>query len=100
MDAIFNHGKKYNVYHFIIIDDLNSFLSEEDKIDRSEGKLNNWATISEIREKAEFYGYTWAISWSCNAIALVPNEFCFMCDGIYNDDKEQVIRYLKEKENK
>lgn len=90
LDAIFNHG----IQHFIIIDDLNSFLPEEERIDHSEGQLNNWVTISEIKEKAKAHGYTWAISWGSNAIALVPEEFSFVCDGIYNDDKEQVLQYL------
>lgn len=100
LDAIFDHIEKHYNQHFIFIDDLNSFLPKEEKIDQSEGDLKNWVTISEINEKAKFHGYTSAISWSCNALVLVPDEFIFICAGIYNDDKEQVLRYLKQYKSK
>lgn len=71
--------------HFILVDDVNSFLPSEKRHHQPACELENWVTIDQIKSMLENSSYVIRANLDHDAMIIIKEKYVDECIGLYED---------------
>lgn len=76
----------HHYQHFILADDINTFLPIDKRKREVPGELQNWVAINQIKKLIDMYGYKCKANLKEDTFTILPKQHISLCDAYFKDD--------------